>query len=191
MNQCPYLNDEGHVAQRCPHCSLSATGQRHTPRTDAAAFDTGLRMAGEVFDEDLHVVVSVMVARQLERERNELEAEVIRYREQEAERDQRAVSVPSETELTEQAFEEIELWVAEYGHCRSVKEDTKAMAAFKRIKAAIRRLAAPSAKAPPDFDLRLYFGGCDKETLEDIAYRLSKDCDLLRRELDEAQGVIR
>lgn len=38
MNECPYVNDDGHVSDRCPHCSLPAP-ESPTPETFEAWMD--------------------------------------------------------------------------------------------------------------------------------------------------------
>lgn len=43
------------------------------------------------------------------------------------------------------AFEEIQLWIGEYGYLRKAKEDHKAVDVFKKIKTAIVRLVISSA----------------------------------------------
>lgn len=42
-----------------------------------------------------------------------------------------------------------------------------------------------------ELDLKAYFASIPQEHLAEIAFRLSKDCERLRRELDDRDGVIR
>ena len=52
-------------------------------------------------------------------------------------------------------------------------------------------LKAMERTAADDESLRQYFAGLDADHLRDIAFRLYKDAERLRRELDDANGVIR